>query len=57
MSNKSILCKYVQSLHVLGNPKKKSENWYVGHPMSDEWGAYYFVKESGSANQPKEKDV
>ena len=32
---------------------KKSANTFVGHVQSDEWTAYNYEKESGSANQPK----
>ena len=36
---------------------RKSANSFVGHVLSDEWNPYYYEKESGSAVQPKEKDV
>ena len=36
---------------------RKSANPFVGPVLSNEWNPYHFVKESGSANNPKEKDV
>ena len=36
---------------------KKIANPFVGHVLSDEWSPYHYVKESGSVNQPKAKDV
>ena len=35
----------------------KSANPFVGHVLSDELNLYHYVKEWGSAVQPKEKDV
>ena len=35
----------------------KSANLVAGHVLSDKWNPYYYVKESGYAIQPKEKDV
>ena len=35
----------------------KSVNPFVGHVLSDEWNPYHYEKESGSLNQPKEKDL
>ena len=37
--------------------ERKSANPFVGHVPSDEWNPYHCVKESGSDNQPKKKDV
>ena len=37
--------------------ERKNVNLYVGHPLSDEWGPYLVLMESGSANEFKEKDV
>ena len=36
---------------------RKSANPFIGHVLSDEWNPYHYVKESGSAVLPKEKDV
>ena len=36
---------------------RKSANPFVGHVLSDEWNPYYYVMESSSTVQPKEKDV
>ena len=37
--------------------KIKSVNPFVGHVLRDEWSPYHYAKGTGSANQPKEKDV
>ena len=37
--------------------ERKTANQYGDHLLSDEQDPYYFVKESGSANQPTGKDV
>ena len=37
--------------------EKKSATLFVDHVLSDEWNPYCYVKESGSAVQPKENDV
>ena len=36
---------------------RKIANPFVGHVLSNEWSSQYYVKESSSAVQPKEKDV
>ena len=36
---------------------RKSANTFSGHYLSDEWNPYHYVKESGSAVQPKEMDA
>ena len=35
----------------------KSATVFVGHVMTDELNSHHYVNESGSAVQPKEKDV
>ena len=36
---------------------KNSANPFVRHVVSDEWNQYHYIKESGSPNLPKEKDM
>ena len=41
----------------LAGEGRKSVNPFVGHVLSDECNPCYYVRESDSDNQPKEKDM